>query len=572
MAAPFDFMRLRTDTSYRLELTDWLAEDDALKEAGRELCKTNLLCLCYVLGYTKIDPVVHKEAIEFFLPRNLAKPVSEQGIGQMTRGTLLYPRGTFKTTLDEADVVQETICFPRDATTFIVCANMKLATALVANIAAHFIKPRQARPTLFQALFPEMCVLPSQWSSASGFSPATRQASPPIKEDAVMAFSCESGNSGWHCWRMKGDDLANNRNMRSETSRADVVRNYNINRKMLMPGGIEDKMGTRYAPDDPYGVELSRARLGSYRYVVKPALRLKNGERLDANGFPARQDVELLFEPLGLTWEFLRDEYDSDYSAFMTQYMNDDAGDNEVVFSQDEMLKVLCDDEQMPLAGQVVMHVRLPSKAHGWRTAAAVVGSIENNRLYIIDAMHGSYKPTLLARRIVDLARKWELHSVEVQQAPGAEKLGALASNYALTLGYPLNLVWIEPQGDETEMDGRIKALEGLFRGGRLLFTRDLPPIRRLIEQFVGYGMVSDTSLPDVVAHAAEHLPQSIGSTATVDSLAYAMASERDMYNTVYGAGPYAPVQPEPEETEVDVIEDWRNPFGLEDMMPGLSG
>ena len=43
-----------------------------------------------------------------------------------------------------------------------------------------------------------------------------------------------------------------------------------------------------------------------------PSIRLKNGERLDANGFPDEDDVELNF-PTILNYDYLRTEYESGF-------------------------------------------------------------------------------------------------------------------------------------------------------------------------------------------------------------------------------------------------------------------
>lgn len=573
----FDWRRIRNDAVYRATLISQVEEDEDLRDEGREICKTNLLGLCWVLGHSKIDPEIHKEALEFFLSRDLSKPIDQQSNGRRSKGTLLYPRGTYKTTIDEDDTVQEIICFPLEAVVFFVCANQKLADALVLNVAMHFMRSKDVPPTLFQALFPELCVWrpKNKLVDEFGFQAGQRQIHPPIKEGHVMGFSVESGVSGWHCWRFKGDDIANNRNMKTENSQREVYRNYNINKKMLMPGGIEDKMGTRYGPFDPYGLELANSRPGTYRYVVKPALRLKDGSRLDANGFPEKSEIVLLFEKLGLTYEFLRDEYDADYSSFMTQYMNDAAGANEIIFEAEEMLKVSVGEEEMPLDGSNFIHWRLPAKGHGFRTAAAAVGTINGGRMYIVDALMGTFRPSTLAIKVVQLARKHSETRISIEATPGAQHMEAAIQNYALTLGWPLTIHWTDFQ-EAGERDLRIKALEPKIAASRVIINSDLLVAKKIIEQFTTYGMIDENALPDVISKVCENLPASIAweGDEAADDLAWEMAKQRDMYNRLHGAGQYAPPEPEeaPEE-EIDfgdVVQP--NPYGLSEEMPGLMG
>lgn len=572
----FDYLRLRTDPAYRAKLTQWVQSDDVLREEGRLLAKTNLLALLYVLGYTKIDPVIHREALQYFLPRDLSKPVWRQGEGQLTKGTLLYPRATYKTTIDEGDCVQEVICFPLDCILFILAANQKLADAMVDNVAAHFTRPKHAAATLFQSLFPELCIPPNARETGK-FSAGLRQVEPPIKEHAVMGFSVESGVSGWHCWRLKCDDIANNRNMKNETSQAEVYRNYRINRKMLNPGGIEDKLGTRYGPFDPYGLELQKSRPGSYRYVIKPALRLRNGQRLDANGFPPREEMELLFEPLGLTYELLRDDYDNDYSSFMTQYMNDAMGDNEVTFAEAELLGAVKPAETLPIDGELFIHWRMPNRGSGWKHAAAAVGMLRNNRMHIIDAIHGSYKPSLLAAKVVQLAKKHDAAQVYIEASPGAQQLDPTIRNYALTMGYPLSIHWTEFQAEQGVRETRLKGLEPLLAANRLVFSSELSQWKAIYEQFSHFGIVGEDGLVDVIAQACEWLPKSIAMSYADQveaTLARELAMERDHYNMIYGQAQYAEREPE---TDLAALalgqpEIERDPRGLSSILPGLNG
>jgi hypothetical protein len=566
----FDWKRLRNDPAYRAELTKAVQTDDVLRDEGRLTFKTNLLGACWILGYTKIDPEIHKEALEFFLTRDLSIPYDQQGTGRLARGTLLYPRGTYKTTIDEVDTVQEITCFPLVARIFYVCANSQLADALVSNTAAHFVRPGSEPLTLFQALFPELCVTRRYWrkdEDERSFTAGERQQHPPIKEGHVMGFSCEAGVSGWHCERLKGDDLANNRNMKTESSRETIAKNYNINRKMLMPGGIEDKMGTRYHPQDPYGRELAILPPKSYRYVVKSALRLKDGSRLDPNGFPPRENVELPFELLGLTYDYLRTEYEADYDSFMTQLMNDDAGANEVIFPLELMNKATRPEEDMPLGGQKFISWRLPAKGGGFNTAAAAVGQIDGNRMYIVDAVVGVYRPSKLSVKIVNLAKKHNLHQVSIEETPGAKHHEAAIHNYALTMNWPLSIQWI-PNLEPAERDTQIKALE----------PKMASTVRQFSSHFTNYGMTENDALTSSIARVCEALPSSIAMPDDEETgdpeLQWEMMQQRDRHDRMYGMGQYAarePVEVNPAELEdSDMVTP--NQWGYDEEMPGLNG
>jgi hypothetical protein len=537
------------------------------------ICKTNLLALCYVLGWTKIDPVEHREAIEFFVPKQLDKPVEKQHEGRLRRGTLLFPRGSYKSTLNMADSVQWIICFPLTVCILILCANLKLAQAFVNQVASFFIKGFNQEPTLFQALFPELLIPPTR-ARHGEFTANLRQTEPEIVDPAIWGNSIDAGLSGWHPNVLKPDDIVNNRNSRNATTLEETTTKYKLNRKILPSYGIEDKMGTRYGANDVFGDEISTMRPGSYRFVVKPAMKLRNGGRLDANGFPREEDVILLF-PKTLPYDYLREEYESDYGSFMSQLMNDPYGDNEVVFSAEEMLMAMKREIDMPMDGRAHIHWRLPCKTRGWRAAAAAVGMEDRGRMWIVETIHGVFNATALARNVVELARKYGTHAVHIEETPGSGFIDPVIRNYAYTTGWRMNINWSEYQEDENVRDQRIKSLEADIAGNRLMFNGEVNN-RKIFDQFTQYGMQDDCSLPDVVARVVGHLPTSLAAEeeSREDSFAWEMMKERDHYNRIYNVGAYAEHEPEPEPEEVEDTgwEPEPNEFGLEEIMPGLRG
>jgi hypothetical protein len=544
-----------------------------LREEGKLICKSNLLALCYVLGWTKIDPVEHREAIEFFTPKQLDKPVERQYEGRLRRGTLLYPRGTYKSTLNMADSVQWIICFPMTVAILILCANLKLAQAFVNTVAGFFIKDCNQEPSLFQALFPELLIPPRRAYNGE-FTANLRQTYPRILEPAIWGNSIDAGLSGWHPNVLKPDDIVNNRNSRTDTLLGEVTTKYKLNRKILPSFGIEDKMGTRYGANDVFGDEISTTRPGSYRFVVKPALRMKDGSRLNADGFPAPEDIILLF-PKTLPYEYLREEYESDYPTFMSQLMNDPYGANEVVFAQEEMLMAMKRTQDMPMDGNAHIHWRFPCKSRGWRAAAAAVGMEDRGRMWIVDTMHGNFNATALAKNVVELSRKYGTHNASIEQSPGSSYLDPAIRTYAATTGWAINLNWMEFEADENLRDQRIRTMQADIACTRLMFNGEVNN-RKLFDQFTQYGIAEDFSLPDVVSRVMEHLPSAIAADEDQeDKLAWDMMKQRDQYNRIYGLAQYAEHEPEPtsiEEEESGWEPPETNEFGLEEIMPGLRG
>jgi hypothetical protein len=557
--------------AWRAELTTLVQLDDELREDGRRVCKSNLLGLCYVLGYCLITEEVHKEAIAFFPPKDPNLTASQIGQGIRRRRTLLYPRNTYKSTLDIANCVQLILYYYMTIAILIMSGSKELAFAFVDQVASFFIKPPRRPLTLFQALFPEL-VIESQKNSGQ-FTAAERQHEPAIVEPLIWGNSLESSTTGWHPDVAIYDDIHTNRNSRKFDSRVRVTEQYKLARKILKPTGIEMQIGTCYGPGDVFSDQILTARPGSYDRVYKPAMKLTNGLRLDPNGFPPPEEVELLF-PSILSYDFLREEYEGDYESFMSQYMLDSYGAAEIVFAEDQILAAMIDAEDMPMEGKTFIHWRVPCRTMKWAAASGAIGIMHHNRMYIADVLHGFYKPSTLAKLMHDSARKYGQHTIAILDAPGARHMAPILANHALTTGWDIRVNWIEFSEDAGERDTRIRSMEALLASSRLLISRAIHHIKPLMEAMTQYGMIEENGIPDVISMTADNLPISIAAEEADSDAAWQSMRETDKFNLIYNRGQYAPVEPEPEEEAVESSPSYEEQRftdqGLEVIMPGL--
>jgi hypothetical protein len=386
----------------------------------------------------------------------------------------------------------------------------------------------------------------------------------------------EASTTGWHPDVLIIDDIHTNRNSRNYPMRLRITKSYKMARKILKPTGIELKIGTPYGVGDCFHDEVLNSKPGSYDRVYKPALRLRNGDRLTANGFPDEDEVELLF-PTILSYEFLQEEYSGDaagYEVFMSQYMLDSYGAADIIFSEDEVLAAMIDETSLPLEGDVFMAARFPCSSMQWTTTTAAVSVLSGGRLYVVDVLQGRFKPSDLAKVLHAMARKHGVHSVRVEDSPGARTLDAVIGNYSLTTGWPLRIEWLEFEKDSATRDSRIRSIEAMIHSGRLKFSSGVKT-RVLVNGLIQYGMIDETGLPDVVARLTEYLPVSIASEfeGEDEDNGWEMMKQRDRHNMIYGRGVYAPAEPEPEEVQQEEpgIEDQTHTStGLEIIMPGL--
>lgn len=563
MPATINLARIGTDEVYKAEL--------------RLRAQTDLFWLAQeLLHYDKLSESVHRAVAYHYVQKDPRLPIEEQDT--LKNRLHLDPRGTFKSTINMADTVQWIICFPESAG-LLLSGSQKLTNGFAAEVTGHFTLPKNATGGAFQQLFPEFLITPAEVRVGSYRAPNRKTGR---KEDTLMSSSIEASLSGWHFDWIKEDDIVDNRNSETPSGIEKVKKNRHINRKMLMPWGYRDTAGTRYDPFDAYGEDIEKARPGKIKILNRPALRIipktlyfeDFGLRVSPERFPKEDECELTFPQL-LSHEFLREAYSDDYASFMTQYMNDAHGGKDIVFDVQDIIDGTIDEDANPVQGSATIVWRFGSTADpSMRYAGAAVGRESNGRMFILDVVRGIFNTSTQARRVVELAKKHDTRTVTIVDVPGARHIEPHIHNVALEMGYKVMLRWVEFDQDAAARDQRLKAVEPLVSNNRVCFSESISCMRDLVRQFTNYGMVEENEIVEVIARVCEKLPRSIAHPDAKDNEdeQAEIAREQDMHNRVYGLGRYAPRDlPLPVEVEEE-HQPQVNSYGLDDIMPGLSG
>ena len=148
---PFDWRRLkdpnqeRSDNRrWRAELTELVLKDPDVREDGRRVTQHNLLALCWVLGFCLVDETIHHDALAFFLPKDpeltLDEWLQHAAKHYQRRGSLILPRGVYKTTISLANCAQLIICWPLTIAIMILCGRGDLAKDFVDQVAGFFVR------------------------------------------------------------------------------------------------------------------------------------------------------------------------------------------------------------------------------------------------------------------------------------------------------------------------------------------------------------------------------------------------------------------------------------------------
>lgn len=542
----------------------------------QERCRVDFLFLGRLLGYRRLLDRVHGPVAAFTADKKTAcviiaqaheaddpeAAVNEKIVRQFLH---LDPRKTFKSTAGIIDAVQWIINLA-NIRICVLTATKPLASAIAGEITDHFVRKVD---DVFQELFPEYVIAARDKRIGEYTAPCRARE---WKEATVMAFSIETSQSGWHFDVLNVDDVVETQNSSTPASIEKVKNNFRVNKKTLMPWGWVNFKGTRYNPFDLWGDIIDKARPSRIKMLIRPAVRRLDGRRIEPGDFPQAHEVELLFPEL-LSYEFLREQFEDDYTSFMTQFQNDAMGGNEVVFRREDMLAATKPADEIPLSGQMFCAWRFAYQGKpAMKYAAGVVGLMDQGRLYIVDAVRGTFTPSALAHRVAQLAKKYAVHTVTIEESPGARYAEPAIINYALALGWALTIRWLEYQDDDGARGLRLRGLEPLVVTSRLLFSESIACLKEIYRQFGNFGMVDENELVDTVARVAEVLPAILTLPEQQDeeqNVAWELAKQRDLYDRTHGLGRYTPPEEEPEEKPLDRPG---NDYGLDDCLGGLNG
>jgi hypothetical protein len=284
----------------------------------------------------------------------------------------------------------------------------------------------------------------------------------------------------------------------------------------------------------------------------------------------SEQDVELQF-PKQLSWSYLREVKGEDPESFWTQYMNVAEGNFVPTFPQETLVKRRQAEHDLPYHGAV--HIAWRFEYGDSKNAAAAVGLLWNGRITVVEVVRASYKPTTLGKKVVELAQKWETHTIEIEDTPGARDNENSIRNESLEQHWQLAITWTEFVRDPSIATSKIKAAEPHLEAGRLLFADNLANWKEVHRQLYQYGIIEDTEIPRVIAQLTTHLPATIaGEEFAEDSdAAWDQLQRTSAYERIFG--PETPAEAEAryqqDEPEYEPVQ---NLYALEEIMPGLTG
>ena len=527
------------------------------------MCRTNLLFLGREVFNKAFTFYTHAPVCNFFIQKDPSKEHHKQD--SIKDRLLLYPRGSFKSTINIIDCVQWLINFP-EIRILILAAESSLAVSFIGEMKNYFFVPKQAEPTNFQKLFPEWTISSkTEGAEDQFFCPNKPIGDEKKKDPSAWANSILSNLPGWHCDLMKGDDVVNDKNSETKELIAKVIRKINYAESLIDPGGHKDLLGTPYAGSDLYAHTVASVEPTDLKKLATPARWLKPASQHKDERDCTDADWELLFEfdktgRQRLTNDFLNKRRRKDIGIYQSQYMLNASGTRKVKFSMDLLVQRTISLEQSPnsLRYYIFWDFAYGSRESNDYSVGAVIGFDDQNRAYVIEIYRDHYVESDLARAIVDSYKKYEPRLVCIENSNGAQFLEQTIRRYAEEVGInyiPLDFFKVDRSVNAKA--NRIGATQPYLLGGQLFFMNTIDCLNDLYNEFKDFGTTTHDDIPDAISHfmrvlpAGSPEPNGPGSKERQQEVDRKLR-EKDFYDLIFGQGDYAPAVPmQPSEPEV---------------------
>jgi hypothetical protein len=473
---------------------------------------------------------------------------------------LLDPRGFFKSSIDAVDCIQWIINCP-DIRILIVSGVEKLAKqflSMVKQVPAprkyrSFYLPKGVRPDPFHLLFPEYVIRGVSGTSDEPIriaqDAAGLQHHSSAGDPTLGVISVPSSLSGFHCDIEKFDDIVTDSNSNTPETKEAILLKADGAVNLLMPWGWHDIIGTRYFPDDYYGLTKKthdeNPDMFNLKYFVRSCWKVKDEyKEVEQRSIYDLTEamVDLTFPELNgsnhSSWLDLRKRMKNERS-FRCQQLNQPVWGDESTISFDRILledrKDKTVSEILPLPGYVYGAIDLAreNKQFSDFTALAVgkvyqEGAVpvpadmanlvplerDNGKwvMVVLDVQFGKWSQTEIANRIAAMNDKWRPKQWYGEDTGGLQLLKEKITDVSRTsFGHWPYIRWNTPDNSENAKRNRIKGVETLLRSKRLFFLI-APWNSETFEQLEKYkGQKSSRyfkdDVPDVLSQLARFIP-----------------------------------------------------------------
>lgn len=546
---------------------------DLIKDglALRHKAQTDLRYLCDILGYPDlkgrrewngIEIDTHDEICEFFVKKpGDDDPLADnfktfaESVTETHDRLLLVPRGGFKSSIHICDLVQWTICFPA-ITALILTGKFSLAVDFVGEFSRHFVLSDDGTPrpmpdgkiSLFQVLFPEHCIGPTEFKREEYTSPYRLELGINLKEPTVSAAGIEQNLSGLHFDLLDLDDVVTNENSLTQTRLQAVNKQVNVNKALMNPYGFFTKIGTWYDMADTYGVDLKQEQElaangedSSIKVLLRAALWLKPESIVRGiTDETAKEEDYILWFPERLSYKFLMAQKRKDAESYAIKYLNNPLAARQIKFSREMMVARTVDT--LPQSGITFEAWDLAySEQKGAKYTVGIAGLFTGQGIYIIDMVRGRFGEYELPGVMASFAHKWKPRRVAVEDSMGARWLNAEIRREMerFRVHIPFEFVSLGKGSKANSKEVKAKPACRLLGDGRLYFWKAMAGLEELYNELEAFPKGTFTDIVCSLSLLVNHF-QAFAETQPMIPVNVNDRMEKLRRDLVYGIGQFA--------------------------------
>lgn len=488
--------------------------------ADMEHCWSDLFWFATeMLGYDLVE-FHRKITTEFFIKKD--PKVEIYNLSPVKSRLVLYPRGSFKSSIDEADTVQWIIAYP-NIRIALMTATEKLGTAFVGKVKGFFQIPENTKLTRFQMLFFHHCV-PANKKEAEDVFTTRARTNKNLTECTLEALGLNATTSGFHYEIGKFDDVVSNKNSGPGSTpelRKSVYDAIRFAAALIDPFGYKFYLGTPYDADDAWSY-LQEKTLNLV-VLKEPAVVIKSEAKKKPFMQLQEDDVVLLFPQDGkgrprLTLDFLKGEHHAEEYIFSCNYMLDPTRTKTVNFTEELLRSRVTQPIGLPQPGTYRLYSAwdfADSTGRGSDYSVGTVGMLDClGRLFIVEVSRGKWSPSDLAFRVADQAARWRVEKIYIEKSPGADFLQNDILRELNRLGYSECPYpeYFPVDNQKGAKEKRKEMLESYLVNKVLWFSAELPNFGDIIYEFVNAKSNSKRKddIIDSIAHLCRVIPANV--------------------------------------------------------------
>lgn len=534
-------------------------EDMSVWQADRLRCQTDLFWFAKeVLGYHLVE--CHRLiTTDFFVKKDPSVKIED--LSTVKSRLVLYPRGSFKSSIDEADTVQWIVTYP-NIRIALLTATDKLGIAFVSKVKSFFQISEQVKLTQFQMLFFEHCVSATKREAEEMFM--TRARTTILAQPTLEALSIKAGTSGLHYDVGKFDDVVSNQNSgpgSSADQREIIYQAIRFAAALIDPFGYKFYIGTPYNDDDAWSY-LQEKTLGLV--VLKaPALKIKPHAIRKPFLELEDEDVDLLFpyDALGrprLTLGFLKGEYHAEEYVFSCNYLLDPARTRTVRFTEELLRSRVTQESGLPQPGTYRVFSAWDFADSTGKDSDYSVGTVGMldvlGRLFVVEVLRGKFSPSELAFKVADQAARWRVEKIYIEKSPGADFLQNDILRELNRCGYSECPYpeYFPVDNQKGAKEKRRELLESYLTNKLLWFSSALPNFQVILDEFLNTKSSSKRKddIIDSIAHLARIIPPSADipkSEIEQSQIVWDVLAQKQLQDMYFGVRENATPQPLPD-------------------------